>query len=230
MKNILISSCVLLLINLSVAFGQTPKSSVTNVHAKPVTSIKTTSATAASAVTTKTSSTTTVSTNTSAPPSAYSPVPATGANMSLKNLVTRALKEDSTQTTSKAGNVGVGLTYFLNGSLLVGAVLRQRSTYFTAGVGLYANKANIYSPINDVLFYGGGGLLTSRHVSIGGYLSVTMVSSPTYTAMLNSYEATTRKTPTFGLGISAGYQLAHVLISGHIHNQFGLGLGATYFF
>ena len=238
MKTISTLASTLLMLTLSASFGQTPeavttapKASVTAVTGKSVIGKKITTTTPP-AVTAKTSSTTATASpaKSSTPSKAATPVQAVGANFSLKSLINQALREDSTRTAKKAGNFGAGLTYFLNGSIMAGVMVRQRSAYYTAGAGLYANKASSYAPINDVLFYGGGGLITSRQVSIGGYLSVTMVSSPSYTATPTGYEATTRKTPTFGLGVSAGYQLGHVQISGNIHNQFGLGLGATYFF
>lgn len=236
MKTISTLASVLLMLTVSASFGQTSKpastapKTVTALTGKAATSTKTTSTTAP-AVTTKTSSTTAAASVTkTSPPPAPAAGQSTGPNLSLKHLITQALQEDSTRTAKKAGKIGVGLAYYLNGSLLAGAMVRQRSAYFTAGVGLYANKTNSFTPVNDVLFYGGGGLITSRQVSVGGYLSVTMVSTPTYTSSPTGYEAVTRKTPTFGLGLSAGYQLNHVLISANLHNQFGLGLGATYFF
>ena len=237
MKTISTLASVLLMLTLSASFGQTPKptstapKAVTALTGKPASNTKAVSTTAP-VVTTKTSSTTAAASTTKASttPTTSTPVQSTGPNLSLKNLITQALRDDSTRTAIKAGNIGVGLTYYLNGSLLAGAMVRQRAAYFTAGVGLYANKTNSFTPVNDILFYGGGGLITSRQVSVGGYLSVTMVSSPAYTSTPTGYEAVTHKTPTFGLGVSAGYQLSHVLISANIHNQFGLGLGATYFF
>ncbi|GAB3741716.1 hypothetical protein [Spirosoma lituiforme] len=236
MKTISTLASALLMLTLSTSFGQTPKptsitpKAVTALTGKPASSPKAVSTTAP--VVTKTSSTTAASSTPKASTTSTTStlVQSTGPNLSLKNLITQALQDDSTRSAKKAGTIGVGLTYYLNGSLLAGAMVRQRAAYFTAGVGLYANKTSSFTPVNDVLFYGGGGLITSRQVSIGGYLSVTMVSSPAYASTPTGYEAVTHKTPTFGLGVSAGYQLNHVLISANIHNQFGLGLGATYFF
>lgn len=233
MKTISTYASLLLMLTLSTSFGQTSKP--TSTASKAVTGKSASSTKAMSTtdpVVTKTSSTTAAASmpKASTTPTASTPVQSTGPNLSLKNLITQALQNDSTRTAKKAGNLGVGLTYYLNGSLLGGIMVRQRAAYFTAGVGLYANKTSSFTPVNDVLFYGGGGLITSSQVSVGGYLSVTMVSSPAYASTPTGYEVVTHKTTTFGLGVSAGYQLNHVLISANIHNQFGLGVGATYFF
>ena len=160
MKIISTFASILLMFTLSATFRQTPKptstapKAVTALTGKPASSTKAVSTTAP--IATKASSTTATpsTTKASTTPMASTPVQSTGPNLSLKNLITQALRDDSSRTAKKAGTIGLGLRIISTGVYWLGLWFDSVRPTSLRGLAYTPIKPAALHPLTTCCFMG----------------------------------------------------------------------------
>ena len=153
--------------------------------------------------------------------------PATTPTSSLVSLFNQLTMDT---TSKKRGDIGVGAIVFLKGHVLAGVTLEKPLYYYSLGGGMYINPiASTVRP--DVVLYGGAGVTAKSRVSVGGIVTLTLLSVPTYKTAGNQIERVNSKKPSLDFGVQGNFELKkHLWVSATVHRQFGVGVGATYFF